>query len=53
MHLSLFGEDASAKVKKFVITKFGARPDSTMLQTAAIQKTIDAAAVQGGIVVIH
>lgn len=40
------------KGKQFVITDFGARPDSTILQTASIQKAIDAAAVKGGVVVI-
>ena len=38
--------------KQFIITDFGARPDSTILQTSSIQKTIDAAAVKGGTVVI-
>lgn len=38
--------------KRFVITDFGAVNDSTVLQTEAIQKTIDAAAVNGGTVVI-
>lgn len=36
----------------FVITSYGAVADSTIVQTSAIQKTIDAAAVSGGTVVI-
>lgn len=38
--------------KKFSITDFGAIDDSTKLQTEAIQSTIDAAAKQGGGVVV-
>lgn len=45
-------EPRAPKGKKFLITDFGAVADSTILQTAAIQKAIDAAAVKGGIVVI-
>lgn len=41
-----------AKGKQFCITDFGAVADSTLLQTEAIQRTIDAAAVKGGTVVI-
>ena len=37
---------------RFVITSYGAVADSTVLQTAAIQKAIDAAAAEGGTVVI-
>ena len=37
---------------EFVITDYGAVADSTILQTAEIQKAIDAAAVSGGTVVI-
>ena len=37
---------------QFVITSFGAVNDSTIVQTEAIQKTVDAAAVKGGTVVI-
>ncbi len=36
----------------FVITSFGAVNDSTLVQTEAIQRTIDAAAAKGGTVVI-
>lgn len=38
--------------KQFVITQFGAVNDSTLVQTEAIQKTIDEAAKQGGGVII-
>jgi len=38
--------------KQYVITSFGAKNDSTLLQTTAIQKTIDEAAKNGGGVVI-
>lgn len=38
--------------KQFVITRFGATHDSTQLQTAVIQKTIDEASKQGGGVVV-
>ena len=41
-----------AKGRQFLITDYGAFNDSTKLQTAAIQKAIDAAAVKGGTVVI-
>ena len=40
------------KGRTFVITNYGAVQDSTLLQTSAIQKAIDAAAVRGGTVVI-
>jgi polygalacturonase len=40
------------EARRFVITDFGAIPDSTLLQTEAIQKAIDAAAAEGGTVVI-
>ena len=36
----------------FCISDYGAEKDSTILQTAAIQKAIDAAAINGGVVVI-
>ncbi|GAB2519621.1 rhamnogalacturonidase [Spirosoma aerophilum] len=38
--------------KPYVITDFGALADSTLVQTGAIQKAIDAAAQQGGGVVV-
>ncbi len=38
--------------KQFLITDYGAKEDSTLLQTEAIQKTIDEAASQGGGVVV-
>lgn len=38
--------------KQFVITDFGAVNDSTVLNTKAIQAAIDAAAMEGGVVVI-
>ncbi len=38
--------------KQFVIADFGAVQDSTILQTSAIQKTIDEASLQGGGVVV-
>jgi polygalacturonase len=38
--------------KAYVITDFGAKPDSTLVQTEAIQKGIDAAARNGGGVVV-
>lgn len=41
-----------AKCREFVITDYGAVQDSTILQTEAIQKTVDAAAKRGGTVVI-
>ena len=40
----LTGQEA----KRFVITDYGVVRDSTLLQTAAIQKVIDLAAEQGG-----
>ena len=40
------------QARSFVITSYGAVSDSTIVQTAAIQKAIDAAAVSGGTVVI-
>ena len=43
---------SGAEAEEFDITEFGAVQDSTLLQTAAIQRTIDAAAVSGGTVVI-
>ena len=42
----------AACCRRFVITDFGAVRDSSILQTEAIQKAIDAAAVRGGMVVI-
>ncbi|QIP15037.1 exopolygalacturonase [Spirosoma aureum] len=38
--------------KPYVITSFGVKTDSTLVQTEAIQKTIDRAAQQGGGVVV-
>ena len=40
------------EAKRFVITDYGVVRDSTLLQTAAIQRVIDLAAVNGGTVVI-
>ncbi|MET3129544.1 polygalacturonase [Arcicella rosea] len=38
--------------KEYVITDFGVKQDSTLVQTALIQKTIDAAAEKGGGVIV-
>ncbi|GAB3901407.1 glycosyl hydrolase family 28 protein [Larkinella knui] len=38
--------------KKYVITDFGVKPDSTLVQTDAIQQIIDAAARKGGGVIV-
>lgn len=38
--------------KQFVLTDFGVKNDSTLVQTAAIQAVIDKAAEKGGVVVI-
>jgi len=38
--------------QQFIITNYGARPDSTVIQTTAIQNAIDAAAGKGGGVVV-
>ncbi|MES2797777.1 MAG: glycosyl hydrolase family 28 protein [Bacteroidota bacterium] len=38
--------------KQFILTDFGIKMDSTIVQTAAIQKVIDKAAEKGGVVVI-
>ncbi len=43
---------SGAQAREFDITAYGAVADSTLLQTAAIQRTIDAAAVSGGTVVV-
>lgn len=40
------------QARSFYITDFGAVPDSMSVQTASIQKAIDAASVKGGTVVI-
>ncbi|MCR5560344.1 MAG: hypothetical protein K6F58_00800 [Bacteroidales bacterium] len=40
------------QAKRFVITRYGAVRDSSKVQTEAVQKAIDAAAVKGGTVVI-
>ena len=40
------------EARRFVITDYGVVKDSTLLQTAAIQKVIDLAAEDGGTVVI-
>ena len=42
----------ASQARRFVITDYGAVRDSTLLQTAAIQKAIDAASVDGGTVVV-
>ena len=39
-------------ILSFVITSFGAVNDSTLVQTEAIQRAVDAAAAEGGTVVI-
>lgn len=38
--------------KQFVLTDYGVKNDSTIVQTAAIQSVIDKAAVSGGVVVV-
>ncbi|MEA5406082.1 glycosyl hydrolase family 28 protein [Arcicella sp. DC2W] len=38
--------------KAYIITDFGVKSDSTLVQTEAIQKTIDAAAAKGGGVIV-
>ena len=38
--------------KRFVVTDYGVKKDSTLVQTEAIQRVIDLAAGQGGVVVI-
>lgn len=38
--------------KKFIVTQYGVKPDSTILQTKALQAVIDIAAKEGGVVVI-
>lgn len=38
--------------KQFILTDFGVKNDSTLVQTAAIQSVIDKAAEKGGVVVI-
>ena len=38
--------------KRFTITKFGVKKDSTLVQTKAIQHIIDDAAAQGGGVIV-
>ncbi|MCR5519693.1 MAG: exopolygalacturonase, partial [Bacteroidales bacterium] len=51
-----FSQEPSApkgkQAREFCISSYGAVADSTIVQTAAIQKTIDAAAQKGGTVVI-
>ena len=51
-----FGEvqpvDIQALGTHYVITDYGVRPDSTIVQTAALQAVIDRAALTGGVVVI-
>lgn len=41
-----------SQARRYTITDYGAVPDSSIIQTAAIQRTIDAAAKRGGTVVI-
>jgi polygalacturonase len=43
---------ADATLKRFVVTAYGAVADAKTINTAAIQQAIDAAAVDGGVVVI-
>lgn len=38
--------------KKFIVTEYGVKPDSTIVQTKALQAVIDRAAAEGGVVVI-
>jgi len=38
--------------KQYLVTKYGVKEDSTLVQTAAIQKVIDKAAKKGGVIVI-
>lgn len=51
-----FGREPSAprgrEASPFLITDYGAVPDTSLVQTEAIQRAIDAAAVKGGTVVI-
>ena len=44
--------DVDALGKKYVITEYGVRNDSTVVQTEAIQKVIDRAANEGGGVIV-
>jgi polygalacturonase len=44
--------DHSQLGKQFVITNYGVKQDSTIVQTSAIQEVIDEAAKQGGVIII-
>ena len=44
--------DVAALGEKFVVTDYGVKQDSTLIQTEALQAVIDRAAAQGGVVVI-
>lgn len=48
----LLGQCLVSKSEDFVITKFGAINDSTVLNTKAIQKVIDKASIHGGTIII-
>ena len=46
------GVDVEALGERFVVTDYGVKQDSTLIQTEALQAVIDRAAEKGGVVVI-